>query len=104
MLIVCGSVWGHNPGTILNDLSQNKRYASGKYNYARILHILKVKWLDIVYITNESTFNISLNTHFARRLLLIALHMKFRGDILNDLQVEWTRFFSKVPTEIIQKI
>ena len=31
---------------------------------------------------------------FARRLILIDIHLKFREDILNGFQViEWTRFF-----------
>ena len=45
--------------------------------------------------------------HFARRLMLTDIHIKFHEDILNGFQViEWTRFFmiDKVPREIIQKV
>ena len=43
--------------------------------------------------------------HFARHLLLIAIHVKFREDILNNLHViEWTRFFGKAQREISPKV
>ena len=43
--------------------------------------------------------------HFACRLMLIDIQWKFHEDILNSFQViEWTRFYDKVPREIIQRV
>ena len=44
--------------------------------------------------------------HFACRLMLTDIHIKFCEGILNGLQViEWTFFMMhKVPREIIQKV
>ena len=42
--------------------------------------------------------------HFARRLMLIDIHMKFHNDIFSSYRVDTFFTMDKVPSEIIQKV